>query len=337
MSNDKIKPGEHAAKTEEPQGKADKTEVLYQVGNVKKNDKPPTEEQTYAQPKLHRRLWRKFRNRPGPSRANWAEKSTVLITLVLAGIGALQARIYWLQKGIMSSSGGQTDQLICAAYIQADASKRNAQAAEDFAKAAKGINTQTETAVKQFQTIAKEFEIQKNTYYQIFGNGSIKMHGAQIYGLIVGKTPKARPLFRNVAQKGNSRNLAIMLKMGFRDSIPGVTTFREDQFRLADGSDTVGPGEERTRDWFADHATTAVELKKYQAKSSKFYIWGAFKYRDTLNVDENGPYRFCEWISADDARTVSENSTDGNSGGYGTQSGQLFHPCNEARDKLPLP
>ncbi len=104
---------------------------------------PATNDQTKRKnnPPIWLRLWRVHRRRQikrqkGISPANVAEKLTVFVTLVIAGTGIVQSCIYYQQKGIMESSGAQTDKLIAAANTQATAADR-------FATAANGINTQS--------------------------------------------------------------------------------------------------------------------------------------------------------------------------------------------------
>jgi hypothetical protein len=96
--------------------------------------------------RISRGFWNWFSD-PYRHRSNFAEKLTVAITLVIAIIGGLQYSVYRQQKGIMEDSGKQTDQLIRAANAQvfaarqiADASGRNAKAAQDFAASANSIN-----------------------------------------------------------------------------------------------------------------------------------------------------------------------------------------------------
>src|SRR6266404_637013 len=140
MQNEE-KPGQHTEKSEGSSADADPKSLVHQTGDRKPNNDPTQhiarESHPHVKPRLPLRLWRYFRRRQiATPPANWAEMSTVLITLVIALVGAVQAGIYWQQKGIMESSSTQTDQLICAANIQADAATRSAKAAQDFAVAA---------------------------------------------------------------------------------------------------------------------------------------------------------------------------------------------------------
>ena len=76
-----------------------------------------------TKPILPVRMWQSYRtwwSDPFRPKANFAEKLTVFITIVIAGIGAMQACIYHGQLGVMGGqleqmrqSGGQTDKLIC--------------------------------------------------------------------------------------------------------------------------------------------------------------------------------------------------------------------------------
>jgi hypothetical protein len=80
------------------------------------------------------RFWRSIRRkRVGVPPANTAEKITVFLTSVLICVGLLQAAIYNQQKKIMASSGAQTDKLIAAAEIQAQAARSNAASASSMA------------------------------------------------------------------------------------------------------------------------------------------------------------------------------------------------------------
>jgi hypothetical protein len=117
-----------------------------------------------SKPRLMVRLWRIHRRRQKKtSPPNVAEKITVLLILVTACIGALQAFIYYQQKQIMQSSGQQTDQLIEAADTQARASRRIAlasrresRAADRKAEASESFASTANTAVSEFEKAANE-------------------------------------------------------------------------------------------------------------------------------------------------------------------------------------
>jgi hypothetical protein len=123
-------------------------------------------EEEMKKPSLPLRIWRSLRRkRPGVPRANWAEKSTVLITIAIGIIAGVQARIYSQQKKIMESSGAQTDKIIAASNIQAaaaervaDASAKSATAAADFSASAQGMDTKIQSAVNEFHRIAADSE-----------------------------------------------------------------------------------------------------------------------------------------------------------------------------------
>jgi hypothetical protein len=105
------------------------------------------------------RMWRWLVNwwtDPYRSRGNFPEHMTVMVSVVIAIIAFLQYGVYRQQKKIMEGSGQQTEQLIDAANIQAyaaqkiaDASKRNATAAESFSGTATN-------AVNEFKKAANE-------------------------------------------------------------------------------------------------------------------------------------------------------------------------------------
>jgi hypothetical protein len=85
------------------------------------------------------RLWQWWTN-PFRSRGNFPEHMTVVVSVIIAIIAFLQWNVYRQQKEIMKSSGQQTQKLIDAAEIQADAAK-------SFANSANNINTGIGTAV----------------------------------------------------------------------------------------------------------------------------------------------------------------------------------------------
>jgi hypothetical protein len=88
------------------------------------------------------------------------------LLLFATGVNAVATIVYvCTYQRASRETGEQTNKIISAANIQASAAAQNAisaqqsaQAASDFAKQAKGINTQTEAAVKQFQRIAGDSE-----------------------------------------------------------------------------------------------------------------------------------------------------------------------------------
>ena len=118
-------------------------------------------------------MWRRFlnwRNDPWRPRQNLAEWVTVLLTLVVAGIGYLQWRVYLQQAKIMGSDNPQTQKLIEAANINAaaakkiaEASKRNATAAERFSTSADQIKVEIASAVNQLHTQAERMETSRKS------------------------------------------------------------------------------------------------------------------------------------------------------------------------------
>jgi hypothetical protein len=135
------------------------------------------------------RMWRIYsRKEQRPSRDNNLEKATVFLTAVIAVCTGIQACIYWQQKGIMESSGQQTDKIIQAANTQAaaagriaDASDRNAAAADRFAGAADGINRESQAAagamaeqVKKLQAgVSETHDLAKATHDAV--DSSVKL------------------------------------------------------------------------------------------------------------------------------------------------------------------
>jgi hypothetical protein len=91
---------------------------------------------------------------PYRPRGNFPEHLTVIVSIVVAVIAGFQWSVYRQQKQIMESSGQQTQQLIVAANIQADAAKRNATAAESFSTSAIKIQDRIRLAETDFSEIA---------------------------------------------------------------------------------------------------------------------------------------------------------------------------------------
>jgi hypothetical protein len=125
---------------------------------------PPTpKNETKTKPRLIVRLWRIHRRRQKHvAPPNVAEKITVLLILVTAFIGGVQAYIYHQQKTIMESSSGQTDQLIEAADTQARASRRIATASRRESRAADknadAADSFSKTAEQQLGEMSKQAE-----------------------------------------------------------------------------------------------------------------------------------------------------------------------------------
>lgn len=114
------------------------------------------------------RMWRWCVNwwtDPYRPRGNFPEHMTVVVSVFIAGVAFLQWGVYRQQKEIMESSGQQTQQLIDAANIQAcaaqkiaDASLRNATAAEKFSGSADKIREETTHAVDELKRAANDSE-----------------------------------------------------------------------------------------------------------------------------------------------------------------------------------
>lgn len=77
----------------------------------------------------------------------WTDIAIVVLTVGIV----IPAHMQWRE---MHGAGRQTDDLIKAANIQADAASKNAAAVQSFAQSAGGINRETEAAVTQFQRLS---------------------------------------------------------------------------------------------------------------------------------------------------------------------------------------
>jgi hypothetical protein len=82
------------------------------------------------------RLWRFWRRRrlwrlmAGIERANWAEKTTVIVTIGILAVGGLQAYIYWQQTQVMQSGLSQNERTLMLNQGQLVVANRNAKVAE---------------------------------------------------------------------------------------------------------------------------------------------------------------------------------------------------------------
>jgi head-tail adaptor len=92
---------------------------------------------------------------PFRPKGNFAEHLTVVVSLVIAIIAFFQYIVYRQQKAIMESSGQQTQQLI-------DAAKINADAAKSFSTSAAGINTEMAQAVDKLRIQGERIEASRN-------------------------------------------------------------------------------------------------------------------------------------------------------------------------------
>ncbi|MFZ0868772.1 MAG: hypothetical protein WA424_11820 [Candidatus Sulfotelmatobacter sp.] len=84
--------------------------------------------------RLWRGLWRKrifWHQRPDRPHVNWAEITTVCLTIGIVIAAFIQAFIYWKQAGIMQRSLTQNEQTIALNRGQVSIAGRNAKTAED--------------------------------------------------------------------------------------------------------------------------------------------------------------------------------------------------------------
>lgn len=163
MDSEKIGSAESARDPQNTDPQPNPTAILSHSGNSLPQNKKADEKQCSAKhrqkPILLIRTWRKiFRKDPKTPRANWAEKVGMLTAIVIAFAAVLQLLVYIQMKGIMQSSGGQTDKLITAADTQAGAASNVATSAKDFSVTSEKVNSTIGKAEKDFERMAKAAE-----------------------------------------------------------------------------------------------------------------------------------------------------------------------------------
>jgi hypothetical protein len=164
MLDDETRPANGAQQPQEPNAETSPQGLVRQQQGGEDKQRSAYEKQysdDTPKPILPLRLLMKFRtwkDDPFRHRPNIAEWLTVFFTGAVIVVGVLQYGVYRQQKRIMESSGGQTDQLIraakinaCAARQIAAASQKNAKAAESFSATAGLINGSIEGAVGKLQ------------------------------------------------------------------------------------------------------------------------------------------------------------------------------------------
>jgi hypothetical protein len=277
----------------------------------------------YSNPKpiLAIRIWRRineWRINPYRQRTHAADWMNVGLTLAIVFIAAIQAFIYFQQKRIMESSRHQTDQLIAAAKIQADASERQWSAMEgQLEQMKRQINVQKDTAKEQFGT--------PKINLLSWANPSAPLDQQQarwfgLYSVEKGKRPTAIFKIKNDG-KGEAKFVAIAVKLEFLESRPESGpkgyAFRDDEYKDIGNISPFDPkrvsfGQPQPPDIVASFTESrsrpisAEEYASYKAGRTALFIWGEIRYKNFMEEDLYRP--FCYWLKATD---VPESGTNG--------------------------
>jgi hypothetical protein len=130
--------------------------------------------------RLWRGLWRKrifWRDRHDRPHVNWAEITTVCLTIGIVIAAFIQAFIYWKQAGIMQRSLDQNQQTIALNMGQVAIASRNAKTAEDtLSEIQEGGNDTHELAVQAKNQAHRAKEIAERTLTQATATNTLAQH-----------------------------------------------------------------------------------------------------------------------------------------------------------------
>jgi hypothetical protein len=304
------------------------------------NPKPP-----FAVRFLHflwrRRRWRKIRKleHPGP---NWAEITTVCLTLGIVVVTGIQAFIYWKQAEIMRESVAQNDRSIMLGSGQLVVAARNAKTAQDTLGEMKSggtdthalavaADTQSKQAIKQTtatsnlarasqqqaSTQESQLTLAKQAFEMEHGN-ALSMH-VNLWGLGNNiREPSVAFELRPDADRIAKFLVIRDVKLEFRTFDPPFVYRAERAPRKADPCHT-GESIEKCGELtvFAE-GTPPSAYSAYRAPKSKtrLYIWGWATYRDEFNTSQR--FRFCQYVSSRDVTEADQK--------HSFQAG--FHSCD---------
>jgi hypothetical protein len=243
-------------------------------------------------PVRYGRWLRDWWTNPYRPRGNFPEHFTVGVTIVIACIAGIQACIYHQQKRIMESSGHQTQQLIDAANIQAcaaqkiaDASHRNAKAAESFSR----------TAIRQANAVTKQLRLQREV-------ARIEKGGAMLFISGINFSHEGRRFVKaGVEMKNNGSNAADQVR-----ACTKVELQEPSQVAVNKGHCTAFfppptyrqlPPVTPANGNVGDTVKAVIKAQVPAGFSGYIYVWGVMSYTDTLtDLPITAP--FCKRISA---------------------------------------
>jgi hypothetical protein len=258
--------------------------------------------------RIYRGLRKASRNATVP------EWITAFLTLAIVGVGVLQACIYWQQKKIMESGGGQTDQLICAANIQAAAAEQNATSATSIATAA---GTQAQAAADTSTAFKNQLQLFRDVSHLVGGGAQVRLPtwiGLYSFSVKYQHSPIGVG-FRVINDgTGPATHVTIADRVAFRATPPRgmdkVFRYPTDFVRpigelpLNKLAQPTVLGDEKPFLQRYDDTITATpeDYAAYNAGTKKLYVWGEIRYLDVS--DELQKEKFCRFVSATDVREV---------------------------------
>lgn len=265
--------------------------------STKKQDHP--RDVPKPEPSIPVRLWFRFlawKNNPDRKRAHLAEWITVFLTLVLAGTSILQLRIYRQQKEIMESSGGQTDQLIKAANIQAGAATRNADAASKNADAEDRFAKETVALVKTMNRQSAAQQGQLTLAKEIFEMEHGTPLSPEVSLFLLGRhAPHATVEFRfKTLENREATNMIVHGSAQFRPRKPPNPLDRPTVSTQTCGD--IKPTTCTQTDLLA--ALSPEVYSDYIKGNTTLWAWGHVNYRDDRGVTQ--VFAFCYYVSAKD-------------------------------------
>ncbi len=230
-------------------------------------------------------------------------------TVIIALVGIGQFIIYFQMKKIMQSSSTQTDQLICAAKIQAQAATQNADSAKSIARSTE-IQTQRMTTLAQQAALANGVAVLRPANWM-----ALYWEDDRAYAKIA------------IINRGRSEadSIQVAANVAFRTSKPAQNEYSfatdvfmpPDKLRLPAYSSKLPiwlyPTRERTNEVsiisiFMDQHVSQTEAFRYKtgAKTGTMYVWGQIRYK-IFTGEWADDVPFCRFIDASEVFRQPEN------------------------------
>jgi hypothetical protein len=283
---------------------------------------------------FRRRTWRRMAGHPPP---NWAEKTTIIVTLGIFLVGCIQAYIYLKQTQLIASSVNQTERSVILGAGQLAVANRNAKTAEDSLNEMQESGNDTHELASAAKTQALRMgdlaDLGRGVAQATYGIPDLKFPFIGIKYRDLDKTAWVEMHIRNgepttTLNVGNMLDAYASIRVGF--TRPVLTDYPRDKKDFPE-SDKLTPSNlfpcnkvnDATQcDGFV--TTQYANLTKIHAlhKDRLVFIWGAVRYLDQARVT-----KFEDFCRAIDWAYVVR------LGEVGFQASQDKYSCNQPPPK----
>jgi hypothetical protein len=237
------------------------------------------------------RMWRGLWRRSGIAKANWVEKATLGVALLLLVVSGTQAVIYYWQATLMNNSINQNERAIILNRGQLAVATRSADAAANAAKA----------TLQQLDLQREFYRLEKGGAKLRLAAFGINHHGgdAIAYGIRL----------KNDGEK-EGMNISMCRNLEFRKPLPDEKQCTWLPMRA-----------EKRQPTYRNRQTAVLDSENISLPTGKnitIYIWAFFRYTDWTGAELRE--HFCKQIPADEIVKIQGSN-------WGSENPLAFPDC----------